>query len=125
MPTSARDSVQFDVLYPDELPGAVMRIRDHEKLNGEVEFWDADDPDDRDDLPGGTKPASYGWWLPVEHSEHGDVWVASPRALREGVFDLDLDIGDCFEVTDVVEGDEEHDPYELVVHETEPDGRPE
>lgn len=121
MPESAKDSVRKDALYPDELPGSVMRIRDHEKLNGEVEFWNADDPDDAADLPDDGS-ADHGRWLPVEHSVHGDVWVAAPRTLREQFVELGLEVGDTFEITDVMRGPNDHDPYEMAVHVAHGDG---
>lgn len=97
-----------------------MRIDDG-RLNGELAFWDADEPDDAADLPGDGS-ADYGWWLPVEHGVHGDIWAAAPRSLREQLVALDLGPGDYFEVTDVMRGDDDHDPYEMAVHEADPDG---
>lgn len=120
MPTKARDSVRKDALYPDELPGSAMALSS-ERLNGELQFWDAGDPDDAADLPSDGS-ADFGWWVPVEHGVHGEVWAAAPRALREQLLELELGPGDVFEVTDVMRGDEEHDPYELAVHESDPDG---
>lgn len=121
MPTSGRDTVAVDVLYPDELPGSGL-VPDPDRLNGELAFWDADDLEDREDLPG--QGASYGWWLPVLHPEHGEVWAVAPRALREWLVANEVEPGDAFEVTKVVEGDEEHDPYEVEARRYEGDGGP-
>lgn len=121
MPTSGRDTVAVDVLYPDQLPGDGL-VLDPDRLNGEVAFWDADDPDDRAALP--AQGASFGWWLPVVHPEHGPVWAVAPRALRSWLVEEELEPGDAFEVTEVIEGEKEHDPYEVEVHRYEGDGGP-
>lgn len=113
MPTSGRDTVTSEVLYPDELPGRALEA-DPERLNGELAFWDADDLDDQEDLPG--QGASYGWWLPVVDTADGEPrWAVAPRELRERLVELELEPGEAFEVLSVERGDADDDPYRVDV----------
>lgn len=122
MPTKSRDTIEKDAQYPDDLPGTGW-VLDPDRLNGELAYWDASDPDDAGALPGG---AQFGWWLPVHPAGEPDLnrWAAAPRALREALEEMGLEAGDAFEVTDVVEGEKEHDPYEMAVLPYESDGSP-
>lgn len=122
MPTKSRDTIEQDAQYPDSLTGMGWVI-DPDRLNGEVLYWDADDPEDQEDLPDG---AQYGWWLPVHPAGEPDLarWAAAPRALREAIADLALEPGDAFEVTDVESGEAEHDPYTVEVRRYDGDGGP-
>lgn len=106
MPTKAEDTVKKDVLYPDDLDGATLEI-DGERLNGVTAFWHAQDENDAEDLPDGARE---GWWLPVDSAEHGKVWAAMPRALREEI--IDHDPGEIFEVVRLEKGPGDTDPYE-------------
>lgn len=118
MPTSGRDTVTSEVLYPDELEGRLLEL-DGERLNGELAFWDADDHDDREDLPG--QGASYGWWVPVMDSADNEPrWAVAPRQLREQLVELELGPGDAFEVTHLEEGESDDDPYEIDLRQYEP-----
>lgn len=109
MPTSGRDTVRKDALYPDDLVGIDIEI-DADRLNGEIAFWDALDEDDQRALPDGAK---FGWWLPIVTQAHGAVWAACPKQLREQI--LELEPGDAFEVVGMARGQAEHDPYDVQI----------
>lgn len=124
MPTSARDATTDDALYPDQLPGRRLEL-DPDRLDGELEVWDARDDDDAEALPDG---ADYGNWLPVvDHSgpEAREVWASAPRGLLEELLEAGAEPGDYVEVGAHHRGDAEHDPhtFEDVIL-TGPDGGP-
>lgn len=107
MPTSADDTVTKEVLYPDSLSGETLELDPDGRLNGQgMAFWNADDPGDAESLPEGAK---RGWWLPVDSAEHGQVWAAMPRELRERI--AELESGDIIEVLSCEKGPGETDPY--------------
>lgn len=109
MPTSARDTVKKDALYPDELVGESLEA-DESRLNGELEYWDASDQDDADELP---DDARYGWWLPVRIVGTDDErWMASPRAVREAFLEEEISPGEAFRIVGLEKGPADHDPYE-------------
>lgn len=111
MPTSGEDTVKKDVLYPDQLVGETLVIDEGwDLLDGEVQFWDAADPDDKKALPDGAK---NGWWLPVQSAERGTLWIACPLQLREAI--LELQPGDAFEVIGMAPGQGENDPYDVEI----------
>lgn len=99
------DTVKRDVLYPDSLSGEIFEARSGPDSNGVFEAYHAED--DADHLPDGAK---NGWFLPVIHVEHGEIWIAAPRDLREALVGLDL--GDAFEVLSCEKSqDSETAPY--------------
>lgn len=107
MPTKAEDTVKKEVLYPDDLPGSTLEI-DGERLNGETAFYHAED--DGEALPDGAR---RGWWLPVDSAEHGPVWAAMPRVLREEI--AGHEPGEIFEVVSIGKGPGETDAYEAEI----------
>lgn len=112
MPVSSRDRLSKDALYPDELVGQGL-VPCPDRLNGELEWWDASDDDDAEELP---DDARYGWWLPVQ-PVGGDekVWMAAPRAVSETLDELGVEPGEAFRFVGLEKGPADHDPYEAEV----------
>lgn len=108
MPTRADDTVTKEVLYPDDLTGETLEIDPEGRLNGELAFWNAEDPEDTEDLPDGAK---RGWWLPVDSADHGQVWASMPRDLRESLAEKGLTSGDIIEVLSHEKGPGDTDPW--------------
>lgn len=100
-------------MYPDELVGHGLEA-DESRLNGVgLAYWDAEEPDDASDLP---DDARYGWWLPVTPvGEDGELWMASPRAIREELLELGIEPGEPFRIVGLEKGPADHDPYEAEV----------
>lgn len=109
MPTSAQDTVRKDVLYPDELAGRGFRASPGQ-LNGEIVYWMSEE--DGEDLP---DDARFGWWLPVEDTDEWTGWIASPKALREALLEVEIEPGEWFRIVSVDRGDDDHDPYEIEI----------
>lgn len=107
MPVSPEDSVKKEVLYPDDLPGMELEIRENA-------YYDAEQDEDAKHLP---EKAQYGLFLPVKDVAGDDLWASAPRGLREALLEAGLGSGDSFIVTDLQKGSAEHDPYQATVEE--------
>lgn len=111
MPTDSAETLIEDVLYPDNLQGAALDIDPEERMNGSLQYWLADDPDDAEVLPDGAKRGHY-FPVSVIGSHDGEVWAAAPRDLRARLEQADVGPGDSVEVTELKKsGEGETDPY--------------
>lgn len=93
------DSATDDVLYPDDLEGKKLQITSEQPL-------DADDVDDEN--------AKYGQFSKALTSDGTEVWVSSPKALRQFIgehYDAIIRQETPLEVLTVEKPTGENEPY--------------
>jgi len=93
------ESATQDVLYPDDLEGRKFRVLSDQPL-------DASEVDDEN--------AKYGQFSKAKTSDDTEVWLSSPKALRQFIgehYDELVREGLPMEVTMVEKGTADHDPY--------------
>lgn len=96
------ESVDDDVLYPDDLAGETFELVG----DAPVEAEEVD-----------HENAQYGWFMEVSNGE-SEKWASCPVELRKELGVAGAEKGHVFRVDGVDEGREEHDPYQFeVVHE--------
>lgn len=96
-----RETVEREVLYPDDLPEFGGGSDDRLKIVDPA-------PVEADDVP--AEGAGHGLWIEVETGKHGEVYAAAPRGLREFLADAFDEHGTeiAFQVYDAERDDEEH-----------------
>lgn len=111
MPTDSARTLTDDVLYPDNLQGTALDIDPEKRMNGGLQYWLADDPDDAEVLPDGAKRGHY-FPVSVIGSHDGEVWAAAPRDLRARLDQAGVGPGDAVEITELKKsGEKQTDPY--------------
>lgn len=105
MPTELSDSLNDEVLFPDDLVGRNFAV-------DELLIYSPEEV--RDDLEGDPDHPQYGSWLPVVDGTGRRRFIAAPEELRRGLLDHDVEEGDTFRVTrcEQPENGEESAPYE-------------
>lgn len=108
MPRSVEETLNDDVLYPDD-------------LDDQVNMTFAEDPFEnvytaeevREEL--GTEQPEYGDWIKVDLMMDQDkpAFAAAPSQLRKLIRDARPEKGDLLQVNSVERGPKQHDPYEM------------
>jgi len=96
------ESATDDVLYPDDLSGKKLLLRGEE-------------PVDADEVP--HDDAKYGYFTKCENSEGTEVWISSPKALREWIGENYAEVrnGTPFEIMTIDKPSGENEPYVIDV----------